>query len=322
MSRPTLVWPGPARLTLVLMAAVPAAMAYPWQSARERWVLGVAVAAALVLLSWWRGLHLTTLLRRRLAMLRRGGDETDPVPGADVRATAVLRVGPRADGVDADELPLRLIAGYLDRYGVKADAVRITSRDTGNDAPARETWIGLTLSAADNLAALQARSPRIPLHKTAEVAVRRLADHLREDGWQVSGAEPQDIPPLFAPDARETWRGLRDGETGAGYVAAYQVAVDAALADTLAEIRSQRALEIWTAVEITGTATDHSVVAACAFRTAGKPAAAAPLAGLIPQHGNHRVALRALSPGSVHLLGGRPGRSVPPDLAAAGLSRT
>lgn len=57
---------------------------------------------------------------------------------------------------DSDVLPLPLIAGYLDRYGIRADKIRITSRDNASDASRRETWIGLTLSAPENLAALRA----------------------------------------------------------------------------------------------------------------------------------------------------------------------
>ncbi len=131
----------------------------------------------------------------------------------DVRTTALLRVTPPVSSPDA--LPLRLIASYADRYGLRADAIRVTSRDTTSDTGAREreTWIGLTLSAADNLAALQARSPQIPLHETAEVAVRRLADHLRESGWTASIAEPGDIPSLYTRSAHETWHGLCEGST-------------------------------------------------------------------------------------------------------------
>jgi type VII secretion protein EccE len=65
--------------------------------------------------------------------------------------TVLLRIDPSEPAV----LPLRLIAGYLDRYGIRCDKVRITSRDTAGN---RTTWVGLTLGAADNLAAL--RGPR------------------------------------------------------------------------------------------------------------------------------------------------------------------
>ncbi|MEZ0364222.1 type VII secretion protein EccE [Mycobacterium sp. pUA109] len=303
MSRPNIAWPGPARITLVALAVVPAAMAYPWQSTRDRWVLGVGIGVALLLLAWWRGLHLTSIVRRRAAMLMgRRGARSEPSTGTDVRATAVLRVTPPLD--DVDVLPLPLIARYLNRYGIRADAVRVTSRDTasGGSAPQRETWVGLTLSAAGNLAALQARSSRIPLYETAEVAVRRLGDHLRESGWEVTGADAEDVPELFAPSARETWHAVWEGTTG--YVAAYRLSPDAGLPDTLAAIWAHPARETWTAVEIAETAAGPTVAAACAFHTEAEPGGAPPLAGLTPQRGNQRAALRALHPLSVRRLDG------------------
>lgn len=299
------------RIVLVLLAIVPAAMAYPWQSPRERWVLGIAVAVVIVLLAWWRGLFATTMLRRRVAVLRRNrGWGRGRRSATDVRATALLRI--TASDTDPDVLPLPLIARYLDCYGIRADAVRVTSRDTASDtaAPQRDTWIGLTLSAADNLAALQARSSKIPLHETAEVAVRRLADHLREAGWAASTVDPDDVPELFARPARETWRGIRVGS--AEYVAAYRVKADAELPDTLAVIRSYPARETWTALEIAGGPGGRTLAVACAFRTDGRPGRAGPLAGLTPQAGNQRPALAALHPSSVQRLDGH--SELPTDL--------
>ena len=212
---------GTGRITLALLAVVPAVMAYPWRSTRDHWVLGVAAAVVIVLLGWWRGLHFTTILRRRLAMVRRTGEVRARIRfrHQDNRAAA-----DRAADRRSDVLPLPLIARYLDRYGIRADKIRITSRDNASDVSRRETWIGLTVSAADNLAALRARSPRIPLHETAEVAARRLADHLREIGWEAGSVAPDDVPRLLAPNARETWRGVQRGASD--YVAAYQVRVD------------------------------------------------------------------------------------------------
>ena len=83
-----------------------------------------------------------------------------------------------------------------------------------------QTWIALTVSAADNLAALQARSARIPLQETTQVAVRRLADHLREIGWEAGMVGPDDVPGLLEPDrTRDVARsaaglGLRCGIPG------------------------------------------------------------------------------------------------------------
>ena len=56
-----------ARITLALLFIIPAAMAYPWPSTRDRWVLGVAIVAVVVLFAWWRGLFLTTMVGRRVA---------------------------------------------------------------------------------------------------------------------------------------------------------------------------------------------------------------------------------------------------------------
>jgi type VII secretion protein EccE len=282
---------GSGRITLALLAVVPAVMAYPWRSTRDYWLLGVAVAAVIVLFGWWGGLHLTTILRRRLAMMgrnQRGGFAGESEPASTT--TALLRVGPSVG--DSDVLPLPLIARYLDRYGIRADKIRITSRDTASGASERETWIGLTVSAADNLAALRARSSRIPLHETAQVAARRLADHLREVGWEAHTVDPDDVPRLLAPNARETWRGLQWGASD--YVAAYQVRVDDGLPETLDAIRSHPAREICTALEIVGDGTHNTIAAACALLTDTPPDGAAPVAGLTPQRGNHRPALTTL----------------------------
>jgi type VII secretion protein EccE len=293
------VWPGTGRITLALLAVIPAAMAYPWQSARDQLLLGVAAAVVIVLFAWWRGHYLTTVLRWRLAMMRRNR-RPFAAPRTDTRTTALLRIGAPASGPDL--LPLPLIARYLNCYGIRADKIRITSRDSTSDTARRETWIGLTVSAANNLAALQARSPRIPLHETAEVAVRRLADHLREIGWDAGIAAPDDVPRLFAPTARETWSAVREGN--ADYVAAYRVSAGAALSETLAAIRSHPARETWTAVEIAGDAAGRTLAAACALRTDAKPPYAAPLHGLTAQRGNQRPALRALHPLSTEPLDG------------------
>jgi type VII secretion protein EccE len=280
---------GTGRITLALLAVVPAVMAYPWRSTRDQWVLAVAAAVVIVLLGWWRGLHFTTILRRRLAMVRRTGGVV-PESGSATRATALLRIGPPIGA--SDVLPLPLIARYLDRYGVRVDKIRITSRDNASDVSRRETWIGLTVSAADNLAALRARSPRIPLRETAEVAARRLADHLREIGWEAGGVAPDDIPRLLAPNDRETWRGVQRGASD--YVAAYQVRIDDGLAETLDAIRSHAARETCMALEIAGDGSHRTIAGACAFLTDALPAGAAPRAGLTPQRGNHRPALAAL----------------------------
>ncbi len=301
--------PGTGRITLALLAIVPAVMAYPWRSPRDYWLLGIAVAVVILLFGCWRGQHFTTILRRRLAIMGRRG-AVIPESGPATKTTALLRVGTAAD--DADVLPLPLIARYLDRYGIRADKIRITSRDNASDASRRETWIGLTISAADNLAALQVRSPRIPLHETAGVVARRLADHLREIGWEATTVAPDDVPRLLGPDARERWRGVQRGASD--YIAAYQIHVDGAFPQTLEAIRSHPARETCTALEIAGDGTHNTVAAACAFLTDAPPEKNAPLAGLTPQRGNHGPALTALDLLSTQRLDGH--TDAPADLLA------
>ncbi|MGB8390817.1 type VII secretion protein EccE [Mycobacterium sp.] len=299
--------PGSGRITLALLAVVPAVMAYPWRSSRDYWLLGIAAVVVIVLFGWWRGLHFTTILRRRLAVMGRRNTFV-PDPSSAAETTVLLRVG--APVGDSDVLPLPLIARYLDRYGIRADKIRITCRDNASDASRRETWIGITISAPDNLAALQARSPRIPLHETAEVAARRLADHLREIGWEASTVAPEDVPRLLTPNARETWRGVQRGDKD--YLAAYQIQIDSALPQTLDAIRLHPAREAYTALEFAGDATHNTIAAACAFRTDTPPESTAPLAGLTPQRGNHRPALMASDLLSTQRLDGH--TDVPADL--------
>ncbi|MGB3355724.1 MAG: type VII secretion protein EccE [Mycobacterium sp.] len=281
------------RLTLALLFAIPAAMAYPWQSTSDRWVLGVAVAVVVVVFAWWRGLFVTTMVARRIAMLRRRNHVGGSHQSSEF-ATAVLRVEPR----DQTDLPLGVIAGYVDRYGIHFDKVRVTSRDVGGT---RTTWVGLTLGAADNLAALAARSTRMPLQDTVEVAARRLADHLRETGWEVSTDDAAATP--VPEQGRETWRGIRDGR---GYLAAYRIRTDERLADTLAALSASDQGETWTALEFTGSRAHPEIAAACAIRTAERPGSRAPLAGLTPERGEHRPALAALATDSDRRLSAAP----------------
>lgn len=295
--------PGTGRITLALFAVVAATTAYPWQSVRERWVLGIGVAVAVAVLARWRGLPLTTILRRRATINRpRRGERRARRLTTDTRVTALLEIAAPAEAPDL--FPFPLIARYLDRYGLRADTIRVTSRDVGDHAGERErtTWIGLTLSAVDNLAALQARSPEIPLHKTAAVTARRLADHLRESGWTADVVEPGDIPRLDAAGARETWHGIVQ-ESG-DYLAAYRVTPGHDLPELLAKVWSYPAPETWTALEVAGSGDHQTLAFASAFRTGAQPGAGGPLPGLSPQPGNQRAALAVLHPSSVRRLDG------------------
>ena len=279
--------PGPARLTVVIVAAVSAVVAYPWQATTDRWALGIAVAVALVSLISWRGRYLTRIVAEYIRVrLSRSAIQAAPpavrATGSDAVTTVLVRVdsGNRA-------LPLGLLTGYLDRYGLVCDAVRVTTRTA---AEGITTWVGMTFSGARNLAALQARSPAIPLRQTAENAARRLANHLRESGWTATLVDPDELPDLLAAGAREQWRTVADAR---GYLTTYAVA-DPQTA--LAAVDATNANEAWTVVEIAGPSARAQIRAAAAIRTADRPAKSAALQGLTVLAGRQARALTALHP--------------------------
>lgn len=286
-----------ARITLALLFITAAALAYPWRTTVDRWVLGTAVIVVILAFAWWRGLFGTEIVGRRLGIWRRnrrGGGHTRRAADPEETVTALLRIEPPTPG----PLPLPVIAGYVDRYGVRADKVRVVSRAAAGETT---TWLALTVNAADNLAALRARSPRLPLRATADIAARRLADRLRELGWGITIVADADTP--VPASARETWRGLR---TEAGYVAAYQIAVDDGLADTLAAVAAHPSAQTWTVVDITGSTGRLELTVGCALHSEQRPEPGAPLPGLKPVRGRHGPALAAMAPLSTKRLEGRP----------------
>ena len=174
------------RLTLALLFIVPAALSYPWSTTRDRVDTRCRRRGRVWSCSPGGVGHSSPPWSRDGCV----GGETAPVPDARRhcrarrRCCGSNRIGESASAVAA-------IAGYRDRYGLRADSVRIRTRDAGTR---RTTWIGLTVDAADNLAALQAASADIPLDKTAEIAIRRLRDHLQEPGFTTTVVDPADVP--------------------------------------------------------------------------------------------------------------------------------
>lgn len=274
------------RLALALLFIVAAVLAYPYHDATQQWVLGVSVVVVIALFVWWRGEFATTKLVRRWAIWRgnRGGARR---PARVTAATVVLGI---EDPLD-DELPVGLIAGYADRYGLRLDKVRITSREAGGQV---QHWISLTLDAEENLPALQARSAQIPVAQTTETVARRLADHLREGGWTVTAV--QHAPRPVSDSAKETWRAVTDES---GFLTAYRIPVDA-LAATLDLVRAAPCEERWTAVEFA----PESVTAVAALRSAERPTGAPPIAAIAPLGGLQRSTLDALDPFSADRLPG------------------
>lgn len=285
------------RIALALLFIVPAAMTYPWDTDIDWWILGIAVGVTLLVFAWWRGLFVTNMIGRRWAIWRRNHSKPTAPLSNDV--TLVLHVDDPA-GVG---LPLPLVAGYVERFGVRSQKVRVTNRD---ERGVLTTWISMTLSATDNLAALKARSDELPLHDMAEIVGRRLVDHLRETGLLASIVD--DAPAPVADGGREKWRGVSDDN---GFVSAYRIPVDDNLAERLAEVWSHSA-ETWTAIEFTGTSAHPTVSALSAFRTA-EAGRGAPVAGLTPVPGIQRPLLTALAPASADRLE-IPSAPLPPGL--------
>ncbi|MEU9807939.1 type VII secretion protein EccE [Mycobacterium sp. NPDC050853] len=295
--------PVPCTLRLTLVATLVAAGAFALyrRDPADRWIAITAGVLALVLLVWWRGTFLTEMLGRWTKMLTRRLSRRTPagiaqiVPsGVDARTTVALELKAPASGED---VPVGLLAGYLDRYGVRCSSIRVTTADI--DGVEGKIWVSLTLSAAENLAALQARSSRVPLRETADTVGRRLSDHLRELGWQVSAAENPNAP--LPAQVKEGSRAVTDDH---GYLAAYRATVNGDLTQTLASVWSAPLSERWTALELTGTVDAPQLTVVCALRTEEKPAAHAPLAGLMPCWGEHLRILQILDPLSSATFGG------------------
>jgi type VII secretion protein EccE len=263
---------------------------------------------------WWRRQFVTTMIGRRIAVWRR--NHSTPKPPQTGQVTVLLRVEDPA-GVG---LALPLVSGYVERYGMRCEKVRVTSRDRGG---VRTTWIGVTLDAAGNLAALQARSAQLPLAATAEIVGRRLADQLRETGLDAVIVDDAETP--LAAAARESWRAVRDDR---GAISAYEVPIDARLAERLSDVWSQPN-ETWTALEFSGTSAHPNAAAVCAIRTA-EPVRAKPLSGLVAYCGSQLPLLTAMAPHAVGRFGVTPRplpaglleRIVWPPGATADFSRT
>lgn len=270
------------RIALALLFIVPAAMAYPWQSDIDWWILGLAIGVTLVVFAWWPRLFVTDMIGRRLAVWRRNHSKPETRASSDV--TIVLHVEDPA-GLG---LSLPTVASYVERFGVRCDKVRVTNRD---EKEVRSTWISMTVRAVDNLTALRARSVELPLAATAEIVGRRLADHLRETG--LLAVVVDDAPAPLTGGGREKWRGVHEDS---GVISAYGIPVDDNLPVRLAEAWSE-SNETWTAIEFSGTAAHPTVRALCAFRTS-EPVRGTPIAGLTAQPGIQGRLLTALAPAS------------------------
>lgn len=269
------------RLSFVFLVSVAGALTYPWPTATQRWLLVAGFAVAIAVLARWHGRFLTTLCVDSLRILMRSRVQLDrPAAtsriGNDITTAVVIRV---ADGTH--DLSMDLLAGQLDRYGIRCRSVRV-GRHQGSAGD--QVWISLLFSAADNLAALQGRSAEIPLHATAHVAGRRVVDELCELGCSAALVDPERVPRIATGEAKELWNSIACDE---GFVTVYSV-------EDPSEAHVSAGQESWTVWEIVGPVARPRMTAGVALRTPQRPGRASPAPGLTTLVGRQMEALSAL----------------------------
>lgn len=346
-----------ATVLLTVLILVWAALLPPGRS--PAWWHG-ALAAALIIgfLGSWHRHHLSTIAGRWVPMAlrnRRGrierasGDRAPnrrsnanrPAPAngstdAVLHTQVVIHLRPQphaltvADDHSGDQLPWDFITAWLHRYGVRADALTISSVTrtppasglrsdaaallTGRTPQHRDTWLTYTLSAASNIGALAARrtvlahpaaaedndddtnSTGLRHVALAETMSRRLIAELRERGWLATLIDSPDQLPRFLPEAstvrREYWAGV---EYSDGFRSLYAVNPND-LRGVLEAMPTIATKATWVTVAMSTPGTNTTQVHACVGTlTAKRPAVQPPVAGLIGFHGRHRQLASALT---------------------------
>ncbi len=316
------------------------------------WHYAAGVALILAFLGSWHGQHVSTTIRRwapvsaynrRLRSRRLSQRPTtatsaatppEPAYGSDIlQARVVIHLRPHAHALTtpsdtADQLPWRFITSWLDRYGVRADAVTITAltrtpppSGLRTDAAAlltsrtpqhRDTWLTYTLRAESNVGALTARrttmghapaesrgaeaeSGHTPQQTAlADTVARRLVAELREQGWLATVTEA-DTCPVFTPPAatvrREHWTATEHAD---GFRAVYAVEPGqlATVLDTLPALSTKATWVVMTVRDPGGRSVTAD--AAVGIVSSAKPSRN-PLPGLNGFHGLHRKVASALS---------------------------
>ncbi|MDQ1716460.1 MAG: hypothetical protein QOE89_413 [Pseudonocardiales bacterium] len=317
------------------------------------WHYAIGVALIAAFLGSWHGQHVSTAVRRRTPLYfynrrqrtrrtqpgrpRRDAPSTQPQTPALRRSEALeahivlhLRPHPHAlttPGDTADQLPWEFVTSWLNRYGVRADALTITSLTrtpppsglrsdsvallTGRSTQHRDTWLTYTLRAENNVGALTARQTTMgnpaaggpdaddgtPLRAAlADTMARRLVAELRERGWLATLTDAATDPlPGFVPAAasvrHETWTGTEHID---GFRAIYAVE-PGRLVDVLDALPSLATKATWVTVTVRAQGRQVATIQAClATLTSAKPPRN-PLSGLDGFHGLHRKVAQALS---------------------------
>lgn len=328
-------------LLLGWAALLPAGQAPHW------WHYLLAAALILAFVGSWQGQHTSTVAarwapmawRNRRRRSRRPGGTTeagrpDPRPRESQRPAATqagtlqahivihLRPHPHALATptdSTDQLPWQFVTAWLNRYGVRADALTVCSvtrtpplsglrSDSaallgGRNTQHHDTWLTYTLRAENNVGALTARRTTVGIpegagpaddaaqpHRVtlADTTARRLIAELRELGWLATLTDDADQLPPFVPPAatirRETWTGA---EYSDGFRAVYAVEAGS-LSKVLQTLPALNTKATWMAVTVRSQGRQPlTVQAAVATLTAARPPRH-PLDGLHGFHGSHR----------------------------------
>lgn len=337
--RPGLAFPSGIRIgALVVALLLGWAVLVPTGSQWQWWQPTLGVLVAVLVLGSWNGLLLTTAATRWVPMRvrnrqrrngsgrgrrrasagggrrKRGEDMASAEGSTSLSAvgevTVTLRVQPQPHQVaTADaaggQLPWQQLLVWLDRYGVRADAMTVTSVAT-TPAPSAlrqaqsrsvtdqwECWITFVFSTVSNMEALKARSTVID--ELAKVTTRRMVGELRERGWVVAVVEDSAEFPRFVDRSarvrRECWTGT---EYGDGFRAVYAVE-PSALSSVVAALPGLATKCVWTSVTVRSQGRQGPTVEAfVAMLTAARPDRV-PLKGLTGFDGLHRVRAEAVS---------------------------
>lgn len=331
-------------LMLGWAALVPAGQTPLWW----HYLIGVVVIVAF--LGSWHGQHMSTTVHRwiplsrynrrqraRSAQPRRRRSPENAAPAVQPRSTTlqariVIHLRPHPHGLTtptdtADQMPWQFVTSWLNRYGVRADELTITSitrtpptSGLRTDAASllsartpqhRDTWLTYTLRADQNVGALTARQTTMgavdrgtsdadegvdsPQRAAlADTTARRLVAELSERGWLATlVGDDEPLPQFVAPAAtvrRETWTAT---EYNDGFRAVYAVE-SGALATVLQGLATLSTKALWVSVTVSSRGNQPTSVSACVGTLTGTQPVRDPLPGLAGFHGLHREVIPAL----------------------------
>lgn len=336
-------------VTLLMLgwaALVPAGRTTQW------WHYLIGGVLIVAFLGSWHGQHLSTTVHRWAPMAlynnrqrkrgtqnrRRRNESQDnaapPAPRSDtLEARIVIHLRPHPHGLTTpsdttDQLPWEFVTSWLNRYGVRADELNITSITrtpppsglrvdaasllTSRTPQHRETWLSYTLRADQNIGVLTAHrttmgtpagddgddgreGPKAPQRAAlADTTARRLLAELRERGWLATIDDTEAVPrfvPSTATVRRETWTAT---EYNDGFRAIYAVE-SGALQTVLEALPTLGTKALWVSVTIASRGSQPTTVAACVGTLTGTKPDRNPLPGLAGFHGLHRQVAAAMT---------------------------